>query len=33
MYKNILTPNNQVPLFNGGTEENLEYFDKLLEMI
>ncbi len=30
--KTIITPNNQVPLFNGGTEENLtildEYFDK-----
>ncbi len=28
--KNILTPNNQTPLFNGGTEENLEQFNKLL---
>ena len=28
--KEILTPNNQIPLFNGGTESNLEYFDKLL---
>ncbi len=28
--KNILTPNNQIPLFNGGTESNLEQFDKLL---
>ena len=29
--KEILTPNNQIPLFNGGTESNLEYFDKLLD--
>ncbi len=29
--KEILTPNNQIPLFNGGTENNLEYFDKLLD--
>ena len=28
--KNILTPENQVPLFNGGTEENLENFNKFL---
>ena len=28
--KNILTPNNQTPLFNGGTEDNLEQFYKLL---
>ena len=28
--KNILTPSNQVPLFNGGTEHNLEQFDKFL---
>ena len=28
--KEILTPNNQIPLFNGGAESNLEYFDKLL---
>ena len=28
--KEILTPNNQIPLFNGGTESNLEYFEKLL---
>tara|TARA_X000000368_G_C23028426_1_gene711345 strand:- start:14 stop:1660 length:1647 start_codon:yes stop_codon:yes gene_type:complete len=29
--KNILTPNNQVPLFNGGTEENLEQFNKFID--
>ena len=29
--KEILTPNNQIPLFNGGTESNLEYFHKLLD--
>ena len=29
--KEILTPNNQIPLFNGGTESNLEYFQKLLD--
>ena len=28
--KNIVTPSYQVPLFNGGTEENLEKFDKFL---
>ncbi len=28
--KEILTPNNQIPLFNGGTENNLEQFDTLL---
>ncbi len=28
--KNILTPNNQTPLFNGGTEDNLEQFNKFL---
>jgi len=28
--KNILTPNNQTPLFNGGTENNLEQFNKFL---
>ena len=28
--KNILTPSNQVPLFNGGTEHDLEQFDKFL---
>ena len=30
MLKNILTPSNQVPLFNGGTEHNLEQFNKYL---
>ena len=29
--KEILTPNNQIPLFNGGAESNLEYFHKLLD--
>jgi len=29
--KDILAPNNQIPLFNGGTESNLEQFDKLLD--
>ena len=29
--KEILTPNNQIPLFNGGAECNLEYFHKLLD--
>ena len=28
--KNILTPSNQVPLFNGGTEHNLLQFNKFL---
>ena len=28
--KNILTPNNDVPLFNGGTEENLDEFNKFI---
>jgi uncharacterized heparinase superfamily protein len=28
--KNILTPNNQTPLFNGGTEDSLEQFSKSL---
>ena len=28
--KNILTPYNQVPLFNGGTEENLDQFNKFM---
>jgi len=28
--KNILTPNNQTPLFNGGTEDSLEEFNKFL---
>ena len=30
---NILTPNNQIPLFNGGTEDNLEQFNKLLNAL
>ena len=29
--KNILTPNDTVPLFNGGTEENLEEFNKFVD--
>ena len=29
--KNILTPSNQVPLFNGGTEENLDQFNKFID--
>ena len=29
--KNILTPYNQVPLFNGGTEENLDQFNKFID--
>ena len=29
--KNILTPYNQVPLFNGGTEENLDQFNKFMD--
>ena len=28
--KNILTPNDQVPLFNGGTEEDLQQFNKFI---
>ncbi len=28
--KNIITPNNFVPLFNGGTEEDLEIFNKII---
>ncbi len=28
--KNITTPNNQIPLFNGGKEDNLEKFKKFL---
>ena len=28
--KEILTPDNQIPLFNGGMESNLEQFDELL---
>ena len=31
--KDILAPNNQIPLFNGGTESNLEQFDKLLNTL
>jgi Uncharacterized protein conserved in bacteria len=31
--KNILTPNNQIPLFNGGTENNLEQFNKFLNNV
>ena len=29
--KNISTPNNQTPLFNGSTEENLNQFDKFID--
>ncbi len=29
--KNIYTPNNQIPLFNGGIEENLDQFKKLVK--
>ncbi len=29
--RNILTPNNQVPLFNGATEENLDQFNKFID--
>ena len=29
--KSIQTPNNQTPLFNGGTEDNLEQFDKYFD--
>jgi uncharacterized heparinase superfamily protein len=29
--KNILTPNNSIPLFNGGIEENLEDFNKFID--
>ena len=29
--KNILTPNNQIPLFNGGKENNLEDFTKIFD--
>ncbi len=29
--KEILTPNNQIPLFNGGTESDLEQFEKFLD--
>ena len=28
--KNILTPNNQIPLFNGGVEDNLDQFNEFL---
>ena len=28
--KNILTPNKTIPLFNGGTEENLEQFNRFI---
>ena len=28
--KNILTPNDQIPLFNGGTEEDLQQFNKFI---
>ncbi len=28
--KNILTPSNQIPLFNGGTEDDLEKFTKFI---
>ena len=31
--KNILTPNNQTPLFNGGTENNLEQLNKFLSAL
>ena len=31
--KNILTPSNQTPLFNGGTENNLEQFNKFLNNV
>ena len=31
--KNILTPTNQVPLFNGGTEEDLTQFNKFIESL
>lgn len=30
---NILTPKNSIPLFNGGTEENLEEFKKFLSTL
>ncbi len=29
--KNIITPNHQMPLFNGGVEENLEQFNKFIK--
>ncbi len=28
--KNLITPNNNIPLFNGGSEENLEEFKKFI---
>ena len=31
--KNILTPNNQIPLFNGGVEDNLEELNKFLKKL
>ena len=31
--RNILTPHNQVPLFNGGIEENLQNIDKFINSI
>ncbi len=31
--KNILTPNNQVPLFNGGSEENLQQFNEVVKKL
>ncbi len=31
--KNISTPNDHVPLFNGGFEENLKHFNKLIDSL
>ena len=31
--KNISTPNNQVPLFNGGSEENLQQFNEFVKKL
>ena len=31
--KNISTPNDQVPLFNGGVEDNLHYFKQFIEKL
>jgi uncharacterized heparinase superfamily protein len=31
--KNILTPQNNMPLFNGGTEENLEEYNKFINSL
>ena len=31
--KNISTPNNQVPLFNGGSEENLQQFSEFVKKL